>query len=375
MTAYATTEQFAEVIGVRNEVPTWDVGDSPVKETVGTGDESNATFWLDQRFIIASSYTLYYGATEAAATALTETTHYTLDKDKGKITLTTAGKSTVSTNNIYAEYSYFNNGMRDSYITTVLNRAKEEVDKLLNTTFTDGTASNPSYPVVTDERQESLGISMNRYWTKKRPVKDVNSVLANDLAAAGTTAAVTSGDGTNFPSSGQIIIGTEIISYTGTTASDILTGLTRGVGDSTAAAHSADDEVHTAIIQISGTQEGTAPTWYPREWKKDVSVDDLGEVFLYENYLLNDGTGENIILPRVGVANRIRLRYMYGFDTIPDDIVRLNLLLAKRMLTTDNISKAMIAGRNEFRPEMLNADLEEINRIVGAWKQIPMQTT
>jgi hypothetical protein len=80
-------------------------------------------------------------------------------------------------------------------------------------------------------------------------------------------------------------------------------------------------------------------------------------------------------LYRTGVASRIKIIYYYGYNTIPQDIKRLTILYAKKMLKADNISKALIAGRNEFRPEMVDVDEEEIRRIVGHYIVLPMGNT
>jgi hypothetical protein len=53
---------------------------------------------------------------------------------------------------------------------------------------------------------------------------------------------------------------------------------------------------------------------------------------------------------------------------VPYDITRLTILLAKKQLVGDTISKALIAGRNEFNPEMVNADSEEIQRIFNQYR-------
>lgn len=376
MTAYATTLELAESLFIVGKVPSRDVGETPSLELVGTGDGSASVFYLDQERILAGTYTLYYGSAEASAVEFTETTYYSLNKDTGKVTLTSGGITELSTNNIYAEYKYVKEEAKltDSFLTKVLNRAKQLVDDTLNTTFTDGTQTNPDYPLVADERQESKGVTQNRYWTKKRPLIDVSSTLASDLSSGGTTAELNSGDGDKFPTSGRIIIESEIIDYTGRTA-DILTGMTRGTDGSTAATHSTDKEVHTTIVQLSGTQEGTEPVWYIQEWNKDIYIDDLGEVFLHDSRLTDNSTGDNILLPEIGVANRFKIRYLHGYDTIPDDIKRLNILFAKRALIQDNIGQSLILGRDEFNPEMVNVDNTEIQRIINAYRQNGMGNT
>ena len=79
---------------------------SPSNEEVGTGDNSETIFYLDKKNILSDTYTFYYGAAASTTTELEETTHYTLDKDAGKITLTSAGVTLVGTNKIFAKYSY-----------------------------------------------------------------------------------------------------------------------------------------------------------------------------------------------------------------------------------------------------------------------------
>ena len=116
---YSTTLKLAEILGGVKDVPSWDIGEAPTNEAVGTGDDSETQFFLDQKNIIADSYTLY-----ANAVAMTETTHYALDKSTGEITLTSSGVNMLSTNALTAKYKYFNGGFSDSYLTSVLERAE-----------------------------------------------------------------------------------------------------------------------------------------------------------------------------------------------------------------------------------------------------------
>ena len=358
---YATPSMFAEMLGIKSDVPSWDVAGTPTNEAVGTGDNSQTVFYLDQQNILSDSYTFY-----ANGVAMTETTHYTLDNDKGEITLTAAGVTLLDTNALTALYSYINNGMRNSYLIAVISRAEKEVDKSLNTTFTDGTATNPAYPSET-EIQSTEGKQMDRWITTNKPLKDVESTLDGAITDSDTTISLATGDGTNFPSTGYIIVGNEVISYTGV-ASDDLTGCSRGVLGSTAAAHSDADAVHTTIVFISDTIENAVVTWTAQAWNTEIYTNNNGLVYRYKN-------ANPDVLTRAGVQNRFKIIYLYGNDTVPGDITRLTLLFSKRMLAQDNVGKSMIAGRNEFRPEMFNVDLEEINRITGSHIVLPMGNT
>ena len=88
---YTSTLQLAKAIFSAEDGIDWEPGQSRTLETVGTGDNSNDTFYLDQKNIISGTLSLAYGATESSITALTETTDYTIDLETGIITLTAGG--------------------------------------------------------------------------------------------------------------------------------------------------------------------------------------------------------------------------------------------------------------------------------------------
>ncbi len=88
--AYSTTLQFSQRSGLGIRI---------IDENVGTGNGVLASYDLDNDNVIAGSYVLSYAVTATNVfTALTETTHYTLDKDSGRINLTTAGVTLLDTN-------------------------------------------------------------------------------------------------------------------------------------------------------------------------------------------------------------------------------------------------------------------------------------
>ena len=363
---YATPLMLAQILGVDIAVPSRDVGGVLTNEDVGTGDASTAVFYVDHQEIIADTYTLYYGAAATTTDELTETTHYSLNTDTGKITLTAAGITLVSTNDIYAEYKYYSNRMLDSYVQAVLSRAEKELDNLVNTTFTDGTATNPSYP-STIEIQASQGFFADRIITHLKPLIDVESTIDGDMTATQVTIDVAAGDGANYPSSGYVIVGSEVMSYTGI-STDQLTGVSRGSLGTTAATHTDGDAIHSTILFVSNTTEETAATYTVQAWRTAMYATDTGLVYRF--------TGSDPdFLTKFDVADRIKILYLYGNDTVPGDITRLTLLLAKRMLIQDNIGSSMIQGRDEFNPEMFNADQTEINRIMGSYLVIPMINT
>lgn len=273
----------------------------------------------------------------------------------------------LSTNKLTAEYKYFSNGMKDSYIISVLGRAEIEVDKATNSTFTDGSSANPAYPTET-EIQASQGYFQDRIITKLKPLIDVESALDGDITDSDTTISLASATGGDlFPSTGYIIIGSEVISYTAVSGDD-LTGCTRGELGTTAAAHDDGDAVHSTIVFRSDTTEGTAVSWTIQPWQTSSFANEDGLIYKFKD-------ADPSPLTRVGVAERIKIIYRYGYKTVPTDITRLTLLFAKRALMKDNIGSSMIQGKNEFKPEILNIDDEEINKIVNSYIILPMGNT
>jgi hypothetical protein len=362
---YATTLQLNAFINLSKSVPEFSEEELGNKELVGYGNNSSTIFNLNHKYIIDGSYVFYYGASCNNLTALTETTHYTIDLDKSVLTLTTSGKTVVGSNKIYADYSVNIANLNDSFLNDVLERSEVEVDRMLNTTFTDGSVTNPSYPSV-EEYHESKGLFDSTYFSKKRPLINVTSLLADDITSASTSLTVTTGDGKLFSSSGKVLIDSEVISYTGVTT-DTLTGLTRGVGDSTAASHTAATRIDSTIIELSDTEQGTTPVFTILKYNSEaVCNEDLGKIYIYNN---------TDLLSRDGINNRFRITYYYGWKTIPASITRLTLLLAAKELMNSTVRKAHITGMNSFNPELINVDFSEIDRIVNLYREIPMSNT
>ena len=364
---YATTTEFGNILRSIKDVPSWDVGGTPTNEAVGTGDDSNTQFFLDQKNIVASSYTLY-----ANAVAMTETTHYTLNLTTGEITLTGAGVTMLTTNDLTAKYQYSSLDLSDAYITKILERAETEVDGMINSTFTDGTATNPTYPTTT-EIQPSPGYFRDQIIIKNKPIIDIETTLDGAHAIDVATINLASGTGANYPATGTIIIGSEAITYTGVSTDD-LTGCTRGALGSTAAAYDGGEAVHSTILFLSNTSEGTAVTWTVQNWDTKTYITDEGLAFSFADSVFS-GSQYPDRLTKQDVANRVKIIHLYGYNTIPKDITRLTILLAKRQLIQDNIGKSMIAGRDEFKPEMFNVDKDEIKSIVNDYIIIPMGNT
>ena len=117
--AYASNLEWARQSGLGLRI---------VDENVGTGDNSETSYDLDKTNIVSGSYTLSYAASGSNDfTALTETTHYTLDKESGRIVLESAGVTALGTNILYATY-WYTDSFNDTMITALLAKADDEID-------------------------------------------------------------------------------------------------------------------------------------------------------------------------------------------------------------------------------------------------------
>lgn len=369
---YATTNQLSQIIGIKVDVPSWESGKAPQNESVGQGNDSTTVFYLNQKNIIDTTYTLFYGSSKITTDELINITDYSLDLDNGKITLESAGVTKLGTNSIFAKYSYAKNAMSNSYLTEVLNRAEAKVDNETNATFTDGTVDNPSYPLET-EIQSSPGYFREQIIIGKKPLIDIVTTLNGDLAIDATIIPVATGTGSNYPSSGSIIIDSEVITYTGVSTDD-LTGCTRGAMDTDAATHIDLAPIHSTILFLSNTQEGSSRVYTAQPWNTQMHATETGLFYSYNQSVFNESQFPNR-LAKQDVADRVKLLYYHGYDTIPDDITRLTLIFAKEMLIKDTVGSALILGRDDFKPSMVDSDRKESESIINSYIVVPMGNT
>lgn len=351
--SYASTIDLARFMNIEGTIPDMTItGSNRTEETIGTGDGSTTIFYLDHGYVLASSYTISYGASVTSTTNLTETTHYTLDKDTGKLTLTSAGVTAVSTNNVYGAYSYCNVGLTDTQLQDAINRSVSEIEEDLGCRFVDGTDTTPGWLERSKEKHTGQGKYWRRYSLDKYPVAEIYTTLDGDHTSSITTITVSSTDG--FPSSGTIGIATEKITYTGKT-STTFTGCTRGVDDTTGTAQTDGDIVTSWVVEISTTAPGSAITWQMLQTDVDYDMDfKSGTVQLHTTDLLLDSL--SLMSPPSKIGNRFRCTYLSGHDTIPNNLKRLVLMVAAKDLLHMAVRKAHSAGLNGFNPNMINVD-------------------
>jgi hypothetical protein len=182
--AYATNLQFAQRSGLGLRI---------VDENVGTGDNAETDFDLDKGNVVDGSFTISYAASGSNTfTALTETTHYTIHKESGRIVLEAAGVTAVGTNIVYATY-WYTDSFSDSVITALIAAADSEIQLLTNRTWNATTSvseyrsgrSNSDYP-TTDEPYQTDWDEPDKIILKEYPVIKVDQVffLAEPIAVS-----------------------------------------------------------------------------------------------------------------------------------------------------------------------------------------------
>jgi len=117
---YTTTLQVAKLDGIGVEI---------FDESLGTGDNTEDSYDLTNGNVVNGSYKLNYGDVDSNdLTALTETTHYTISIDEGRILLTSAGVTLINEKVLYASYIYSPKAS-DSILAGYLASAEEQTEK------------------------------------------------------------------------------------------------------------------------------------------------------------------------------------------------------------------------------------------------------
>ena len=129
------------------------------------------------------------------------------------------------------------------------------------------------YPVGPAVQAKGFGWSLGTWGGEE--VGAFTTTLSGAINASATTG-ITLADASQFPDSGTnfILIGTEEISYTGINASNELTGVTRGVRNTTAASHGAGDTVTSTANYVAWGEAASGDlVLEPGMW----SLDNFGD--------------------------------------------------------------------------------------------------
>jgi hypothetical protein len=108
------------------------------------------------------------------------------------------------------------------------------------------------YPTITigdfaDRSESSLGAN-GAHWQVHWPtINEYGAILDQSLTSSATIVYVPTGVVDRFPSSGKLLIGGEVVSYTGVSNGDRFTGVTRGVNGTTAQPHTIGDYLRSLL--------------------------------------------------------------------------------------------------------------------------------
>ena len=164
------------------------------------------------------------------------------------------------------------------------------------------------YHVGADVQEEGDGWSLGSWGGVE--VGAFTTVLSADINSSTTT--VTLNDTSQFPSSGTsfVLIGTEEISYTGISG-NTLTGVTRGVRNTTAASHSAGATVTNTSQYVAWNKQASGDlTVDPGMWSIDNFGDKAicliidGEVFEWDSVATNATSNRATIISGAPTASR-----------------------------------------------------------------------
>lgn len=354
---YTTTLKFAQYLQIQNYAP---IVDNPTKgagtafETVGTAS-GGGNYFLDNKSIINGTLRIWTGGTTASAVELTDGTHFTKDLDRGIITINATGSAVANGSALYAEYQHYSHetGMNDTLALDAIRRAQNHIEEETDAVWVEGNTATPAWPMKWQELHKGRGQFDRTYLTEKYPIQIIVARLNSQIGTAVTTITADSTNG--FLSSGTCVINTEQFSYTGKTTTEF-TGVTRGVNGTTASAHSAAAIITNHIVEMSLDAAGTTATWETQEYLVDYGIDPVAGSIKLVNF---DSIASTILqnkYPVQDLPDRLRITYPYGYNTIPEEIERLTLMIAAKELRSRTINRALIAGRDEFKPSMVNVD-------------------
>lgn len=367
---YTSIASLAKHLGIYTTVPD---KDSTSLEVVGTGNGSAVTYWLDQIGVLDGTYTLYYGATEAAALSqpLTYTTHYTIDLDTSKITLTGAGATLVSTNNIYAEYAYNREGILSAELLKAINAAETRIELYTEQRFADGTAADPLYRKITDEVIKGHYSPEDKvydfFWS---PSVEIQTTVDGDYTTGGVT--LTVADGTGLPNTGTIYIGGNKVAYTARSTNDLtVPATTPSIAD--------EAIVSSIVVEVSREPEGSDPSYEVLTYDQDYQLDFLhGRVLLLRNAYWGEINAEDRLYPSNYL---IRVSYMSAWyekgsqPTIPDEIQEVANLIAGKNMIFRTVQKSYTSGMNDFNPTTINSADDYIEEILEYYKPLHVGTS
>lgn len=364
MTAYATVLQVCDFLQWTKEAPEFVSGSSPTLEEVDTSGTlaNGSVIYLDHNRVIDGSQVISYGASASSVTALTETTHYTLDDDSGKITITTAGAAAITTNKVYASYKYIEidgkPSLKGSFISDQITRAQALMDGYMNRTFS---------AVTQYVREEHIGKGyfQSKYRPKNLGLHIKRDVLTNDESAASTTFEIASTTG--ITAGDYMTVGTEIVKV-GSVDTGLQLTVARAQLGTTAVAHVAGEAIVNCAMEISNTPRGSTPSFTMVEHNKSFEVSDNSHCFTLQQAITVPADVTNTYAPELGTANRVRLTYSAGASSVPSPITQACILQVATWLAYSAVAKSLVLGVDGFNPQTLGSLSAEVKNLLNEYR-------
>ena len=239
------------------------------------------------RILYAYSGGVFYDIHPIKSTT-TLTSAFTTTNGSAVVTITFSGSHNINENDIILLDS-FNSITNSNFSASDFNDKKFMVTSVPNSTTITITMSSVEsgsgattsggirvqhyYPVGPAVQAKGFGWSLGTWGGEE--VGAFTTTLSGAINASATTG-ITLADPSQFPSSGTnfLLIGTEEISYTGINASNELTGVTRGVRNTTAASHGAGDTVTSTSNYVAWGEAASGDlVLEPGMW----SLDNFGD--------------------------------------------------------------------------------------------------
>lgn len=335
-------------------------------ETVGTGDNFTTLYWLDKIGILTASYNLYTGYIITATVELTEDTHYTLDLETSKLTLTSDGVSSVGTDYLYADYHYNTEELLNLDLTKAIDAAESKIELYTEQKFADATSSDPGYRKVVNEVIKGHYLPENKvYDLYYSPLVKIHTTVNGAYTTGGVT--ITLNDGSGLPNTGTIYIGGNKVTYTGRSGDDLTIP---------AATPSIDDDavVRGEVIEISMEPESNEPSYTVLDPDTEYEIDYLqGSVKILNNAYFGEIQGEDRLYPSNYLvrASYFNAWHEEGSDpTIPAEIEEITNMMAAKKFMFRIVAKAHASGMNEFNPELITASDDEIQQRLDYYKPL-----
>jgi hypothetical protein len=358
---YTTVQEFWKKYGLNESIMSFQPGQTPIRETVATNPVSATSYYLSQMGVNEDTLKLYSGSDE-----LTPTTDYTFDSDTSKVTITSAGASELSGEDLTAEYEYNQLGKDLNYNESVaiLESAERELESKTKQRFSDTTTIQ--YREIVDEEfmfvNEKLRLKRGLN-TRYNPLVNVETTVNGAYTTGGTS--ITLSDASMLPSNGTIYIGGNKVSYSAK-ASNVLTI------PSTTPSIANGAVVYSTILEVSLESEGNVPSWKVLVPKDDYEVNaDTGYIKVLNTAFFNEVTVSSLNI----YPDNVKLRVSYfnawheegGNPFIPEDVVEAVYQIAARNLRRNTVFKSHIGQRDNFTPTTSTESIEYIKYVVDEY--------